>query len=521
MVVVLLHARLCRGPPRDSMTASQKEAADRPKLNNLWVAISSVAQIGALALVLWLAARALGPGQFGDFSVAMLLAGIFQILANAGLRDAIIQSRELTDSLFATTARLNLATSLVIFAALWLLAPWLTRSMGAPQALTGTRIAAVGFVITAFGSPYQALLEKRLMFAEVVKIEAVYCIAQVLLAALAAIRYPSATAFVAASTAAAAVKSAALLRAGRPRVAQLSRIDSRGKITDILRFGMYRMAENLANLASKRVDQLVVTWLLGPTSLGLYVFGWRLTVEPSMRVNQVYTRVLFPTLSASSLERPQMQELYFAELRLITVITIPLTLGLAAIADLAVPVLFGSQWNSAVHPVQLLAIAAMCRTIVNPVGTLLLALGRVKQAFVWNCGIMIPTIGAMIIGASSGSLYVFCVTVAIMHLAYVPAHYWFLLRPIFPMLTLAKYLSQLARIAFASVCMAATVYVIPNATMNIAPIVWLSCKIAIAVVIYVALLQWLEPSLLHESCRRLGIPIDRFPSLRRNPPPRQ
>jgi O-antigen/teichoic acid export membrane protein len=53
-------------------------------------------------------------------------------------------------------------------------------------------------------------------------------------------------------------------------------------------------------------------------------------------------------------------------------------------AEPLVIILFGSKWNKAIPILQILSLYAMVRSIINPVGTLLLSKGKVKLSFYWN-----------------------------------------------------------------------------------------------------------------------------------------
>src|SRR5262249_18497420 len=71
-------------------------------------------------------------------------------------------------------------------------------------------------------------------------------------------------------------------------------------------------------------------------------------------------------------------------IHLVSTLVFPIMAGLGVIAPLAVRVVFGEKWLAAVPIIQILCTLGALRALSNPVGSLLLAKGKVEVSFGWN-----------------------------------------------------------------------------------------------------------------------------------------
>lgn len=85
----------------------------------------------------------------------------------------------------------------------------------------------------------------------------------------------------------------------------------------------------------------------------------------------------------------------------VSFLIIPIYTLIIPVAPVFIPLLYGSQWNTAIILVQLLSILGIYRGILNPVGSLLYAKGYVKRSFYWNL-MMVIVVG---IGVDLGAIY--------------------------------------------------------------------------------------------------------------------
>src|SRR5262249_36314737 len=153
--------------------------------------------------------------------------------------------------------------------------------------------------------------------------------------------------------------------------------------------------ERSINYLSERLDQLLIGTLLGARSLGFYNFAFNLTGRPIWRINPILTRVAFPIFSAVQHDREKLRRGYLRLLSLLTTINAPLLIGLATLAPVAVPLVFGRKWTDSIILIQILSLVTLSRSVGNPIGSLQLAKGRADLGFKWNAFFLLVSVPAI------------------------------------------------------------------------------------------------------------------------------
>jgi PST family polysaccharide transporter len=123
-------------------------------------------------------------------------------------------------------------------------------------------------------------------------------------------------------------------------------------------------------------DYLIVGRVLGAEALGLYTLAFKLPDLLLVNLCWVLSRVLFPFFSRLVDDRQALRAAYLAAFRFVSLVAVPLGLGLAATAPSVVSVLFGAQWSGAVPTMQVLAIYSTLHAISFHAGDVLKAVGR-------------------------------------------------------------------------------------------------------------------------------------------------
>lgn len=102
--------------------------------------------------------------------------------------------------------------------------------------------------------------------------------------------------------------------------------------------------------------------------------------------------------------------------------------GLAVVAPIAVPVIFGEQWLPSIILIQILAIVGLLRSTGNPVGSLLLSKGRADLGFKWNLALTITQIPGLYLGAKLGGTVGVAIAFAALQCVYAILNYLVLIR---------------------------------------------------------------------------------------------
>lgn len=109
-------------------------------------------------------ARALLPEEFGLIGMIAIFIGIGSTLFDGGMTSSLIRSDNLEKSDFSTVFIFNLSVSIAIYCLLFITAPFIADFYHQPQLTDITRIYALSFVFSAFGSVQNTILSKAMYF---------------------------------------------------------------------------------------------------------------------------------------------------------------------------------------------------------------------------------------------------------------------------------------------------------------------------------------------------------------------
>jgi O-antigen/teichoic acid export membrane protein len=180
---------------------------------------------------------------------------------------------------------------------------------------------------------------------------------------------------------------------------------ARADLTGYLSFGLYQIGERTIYYLSANIDYLLIGRYLGASPLGVYTIAYQLVVMPVSRLNPILTKVAFPVFSRRQ-DDPAALRRGFGELtELVALVTFPLLIGLGVVAPVAVPAIFGPDWQPSVVLVQIMAVMGLLMCLSNPLGAALLAKGRADVGFwlnVASTAVAIPALWFAVRWGTSG-----------------------------------------------------------------------------------------------------------------------
>lgn len=392
-----------------------------------WTTLSTALSTGFYVVQTIVLARLLEPRDFGLMAMAMVVISVAIAYVDMGLSSAIIQRQHCSENELSSLYWLNIFAGLVVFMAVFFLAPVVAYFYREPKVTHLVHLCALMFVIAPVGQQYQMLLQKELLFRPLATIEvssrAVGTVVAIGAAVMGAGVYSLVLGQLAVSSSASLLFMLRGHRIYRPRL-HFARSDLRG----YLRFGLYQMGERGINTLHDNLDKLIIGFWLGAESLGYYGFAWNLALMPVSRINPILTRSAFPLFSRLQDDLAVLKSGYLKLLRLISIVNFPLFFGLCAVAPLAVPALFGQKWLPAVTLLQIFCLVGAIYSTGNPVGSLILARGRADLGFWWNASISVVQAIALVLSAWLGGVMAVALTLLVLQILYFPAGYRFLVR---------------------------------------------------------------------------------------------
>lgn len=402
-----------------------------------WTSLSSMARIALSILQVAIVARLLPPGDFSLMAVAMALIVFLEVFADLGVSNAIIHFKEEDADRLSSLYWLNVVAAATVALVLLLASPMLAVFYGESllQPLLG--LAALYLLINASWQQLLVRAEKEFRFGELALVQVTASVAGLVVTVATAWNgggvFALACGLLAQGFAGAALGWWTLSRGWRPRLRLCLR-----EIEQYLRFGAYVVGNNLTNAVSSQIDLLLGGNVLGAKALGEYSVSKNLCLQVAATLNPVVTRVGLPLMARAQDDRALLKTVYLQTIRMTASANFPLHVAIALYAPEIVRLLLGPQWDSAVPLVRLLALWALIRSTINPVGSLLMACGRADLSFRWNVALLLVTVPVVWAGSQHGQAGLAVALTALIAATLVP-HWYFLVRPLCGA-TLAEYM---------------------------------------------------------------------------------
>jgi lipopolysaccharide exporter len=392
-----------------------------------WISVAAALRMAVQFAQIMILARLLAPADFGNMAVVVALVALLQIFGDAGVSNAIVSRRGISDEQLSSLYWLNVAVSAGLGAALSL-AGGLVAALYREPVLQP--LLALAGVYLALGGAWQQLrvrAERDLRFAALAWIEMGAGIiafgAAITLAWLGAGVYAIMAGMLANAATGAALGWLLLAEGWRPQWRLRP-----GEIREFLSFGRYMMSAELANTAALHVDVVVGSKLLGATAIGLYSLPKNLCLQAIGLINPLVTRIGFPVMARAQEDREALKRIYLQTVGMTAGLTFPVFLAMVLFAPEAVRLVFGPQWAAAAPLLEVLAAWGLLRAAINPVGSLLMAQGRADTAFRWNLAWLLISVPAVVAGSRFGASGLALTLAAIAATAVVP-NWYFLVRP--------------------------------------------------------------------------------------------
>jgi len=351
--------------------------------------IWAILQVGGRQLTSLLVFAILGvllaPRDFGLVGMAMAWLSIVQSFSDLGLGAALVQRREIGSAHFSTVFVLNVgvgvALTLVGVALAWP-AAWF---FGEPALRPVAMALSLNFAVTSVSAAQTAVAQRELRFREL----AMRDIAGTVIGGAAGIALAAdgwgvwSLVMQSLVTGLAAAILIWPLSAWRPRLGEYSG----ALLREMWPYSSQLFLFNVFKSFVQNFDRLLLGHLLGPTAVGLYVFAYRLVVQPIATLVGAVGTYLFPYLSRLQAEPEALRRAYGDAMRGLAAVALPVAVLAGVGAPVLVPMIWGSRWIDAIPLIQIMGVLAVFQAYVSPVGQLLKSLDRPRWLLWWSVGI--------------------------------------------------------------------------------------------------------------------------------------
>ncbi len=279
-------------------------------------------------------------------------------------------------------------------------------------------------------------------------------------------------------------------------LAQYASLES---VRPMLKYGLVQMTEGLLNLASHRVDRLLISVWFGIAQLGLYELAIQLVLRPYQLFGVVLAKLYFPIYAQLQGQVAAVNAAYMRNQRLVVLLLLPCYALLAVLAEPVVEVFLGSTDPLLVRMLQWLCFYGFCSGFINPVGAYLFGLGYATESVKLQVRFTAWLGLTLVLGYLLGDLIWVVATFAMLGgLGKVCYDMW--LRARLTDMAVAPQLLALGRASCVAFVVAAVAWIIVwQAEELLATPIVLTLALLLSGAVYLLLLYWLERSVLQRT----------------------
>ena len=323
-------------------------------------------------------ARLLTKDDFGLVGYAVTVVAFLEELSDLGVSAAVIFHPNDQDRV-STAFWINQISSLLFFVAVWVLSPFIALYFKDGRVTDITRILALTFPFLALGNIQGAVLLKRLSF----KLSFAPSFAKSFVKGVASVGFAFAGfgpwSLIWGQLLGTLLSSITywIVTPWRP-----SLVFKFEMARSLLKYGVDFILGQTLSLVILSLDYVLVGRYLGSERLGVYSLAFRMPDLLILEFARTLTSVLFPIYSQMRDQTGSMSRAFFLVTRYISLITIPLGLGLALVAEPFVLTFFTDKWIDAIPVVRGIAVYATLLSVVHNTNSVYWSEGR-PQIITW------------------------------------------------------------------------------------------------------------------------------------------
>ena len=365
-----------------------------------WTSFAKVIQQGSQFILSIFLMRLLSPDAYGLIGMAMVFIGFANIFKEFGFGSALVQRSHLAQSHYSSTFFLNIGIGAFLTLLFIVLAPTLSTFYGSTELIGILQALSLSFIIASVGIVPSSILQRKMRFDLLSKIEITTAIVPGIIAVIFALYGFGVWALVV-QTLLTSLFSSVLYMVYAPWKPQW--VFSWRSINDLWAYSASLTGFQFVNYWARSADDLLIGKYMGSASLGNYTRAYTLMLLPIKQVISVINRVMFSALSKIQREKERVKKAYLKSMRLIAFISFPMMVGLFVVADTFVLALFGEKWSGVIPLIQILAVVGITQAMCNPTGWIYQSQGRTDWMFWWGIFGGGSLIVAIVIGVWFGS----------------------------------------------------------------------------------------------------------------------
>ena len=377
-----------------------------------WGAILSIFVMAYLA-------RKLDIGDFGIVAISSTLINFIQVFGISGISEYVVfynedDKKEVVNAAFW----LNISITILIIVVLVIVAPLWADFYGNDAIANIIYLLSIGFFFNMLSAIPVALYRKEIDYKPLVIIQLVFGtisqISQVVLAffdfGVYSLAIPTAVVL--------PLLSITIIYKSKFKPSQNFYFSHWKKIFE---YSKFVIGTRVVGMLVSNGDNLLIAKVLSIKILGIYDVAFRFANLFIGHFNPIVMNISLPILAKSKDNRNELITRFKKMIDMLSVINIPIIIGMILFAEPIILLLYGQKWIEAIVPFQILSIFVLFRSLGSPASGLYNAIGKPKVGFYFTVLFVIPFFITIYISSFYGLIGI-CIGIAIIRSLESSAH---------------------------------------------------------------------------------------------------
>lgn len=374
----------------------------------MWAVTSAVFPNLIALLVFIITSRVLTPSDFGAVAIAASIALTLAAIVPAGYGEALVQ-REHTESIhYQSTFTLCLIIGFLLFVGMALSRSLIATLFHLPLLTVIVPVMAIRLIFDAIAIVPNAIVARSMEFHLLAARTVIATLLSSCIAIWLAVTGFGLWALVASQVVGSIASAAASLWAARwvPKL-QLSR----EALKELTGYGLYASATKALQTFIAQSDSAIIGLFLGTSQVGLYNFARRIYSIINENLSGALNIVAHPMFSNIQSDKERVRRGFALATFISSAISFPLFMGLGAVSDTLVPLLFGARWNGAILLLKIFCIHGLISCIGLLQAGLIRSQGKARWWFFYSLANGLSSVLIIAVCARFGAVTMLAVNV--------------------------------------------------------------------------------------------------------------
>ncbi len=363
------------------MYSPGESLSQRAIRSGFWASLSKIAQqmLGFIRTIV--IARILAPEEIGLMGVALLTMSMLTTFSETGFQQALIQRKNNIEPYLDSAWTILIIRGVILFIIIYFIAPYAAIFYDAPSAEAIIRVTGFSFIILALTNIGVIYYQKELEFNKEFVYQFIGTLSEFLITISFIFVFKNIWAIVFGLLAGNIARCllSYLINPYRPHICfDLS------KAKELFSYGRWILGATILAYLINQGDNIFVGRFLGMTALGLYAIAYNMSHTPATLITNITTQVALPVYSKIQDDTSKIRDGYLNVLKFSAFLIIPICGLIILFASEFTKLVLGDKWIPMIPTMQLLAVAALIRSLSATSGPLFYAVGKPEIVAKWQ-----------------------------------------------------------------------------------------------------------------------------------------